>query len=119
MHALRTSSILTRLVLAVFVLILAVAGASPIVHPKTMEIVCTAGGAMKIVVSGDDGQSADMGQHTLDCSLCLAATLPLPQTRTRLEVPQPLAHALTPVFAAHIAALVGAPLPPRGPPFLA
>jgi len=119
MHALRTSSLLARLVLAWFVLTLGVAVASPVVHPMAMEIVCTAGGSMKVVVTSDDGPSAEMGQHTLDCSLCLAATLPLPASRVSLEMPQPLAHALKPLVAAHIAALVGAPLPPRGPPSLA
>lgn len=109
---------LTRLALAWFVLMLVVAGVSPIVHPKAMEVVCTVGGAMKIVLTSDDGLTADLGQHTLDCSLCLAATLPLAQPRIRLYRPQPLARALHPLVAAHIAALIGAPLPPRGPPVL-
>ncbi|WP_198972372.1 hypothetical protein [Xylophilus sp. ASV27] len=119
MHALRTSCLLARLVLAWFALTLGVAAASPVVHPRATEIVCTAGGSIKIVVSSDDGASAEIGQHTLDCSLCLAATVPLPARRVALEMPQPLAHALRPLVAAHIAALVGAPLPPRGPPSLA
>jgi len=40
---------------------------------------------------------------------------PVPRSVTA-PMPQPLAHALLPAVAAHIAALVGAPLPPRGPP---
>lgn len=119
MHILRTSPMLARLLLAWFVLTLGVAGASPIVHPKAMELVCSVGGSMKIVVAGEDGQSAEMGQHTLDCSLCLATAVPFPLTIAPLEVVQPLAHALRPLVAAHIAALVGAPLPARGPPTLA
>ena len=118
MHALRTSLVLARLTLAWFVLTLGVAGASPFVHPKAMEIVCSADGGMKIVVLNDDGQAAEASQHTLDCSLCLAPSLPIPQSHASLPMPQPLAHALKPVVAARIAALVGAPLPPRGPPSL-
>ncbi len=98
---------------------LGVAGASPIVHPTTMEIVCTAGGGMKIVVTSDDGQSAGAGRHTLDCSLCLTAAPPPPQPRATPEIPQVPARALKPAAAAHIAALAGAPLPPRGPPIFA
>lgn len=119
MMTLRTTSIWTRLVLAWFVLVLGVAGASPIVHPQALAVVCTAGGAVKIVVAGDDGQLVDMGQHTLDCSLCLAATLPATPLRQHFATPHPLAHALQPIEAAHIAARMGAPLPPRGPPFFA
>lgn len=117
MHALRTSSLLARLVLAWFVLAMGVAGASPLVHPQALEIVCAAGGSMKVIVVGDDGQALEASPHTLDCSLCLAATVPPPEAHTALVLPQPLAHALKPEVAAHIAALVGAPLPARGPPF--
>lgn len=116
MHALRTSFILARLILAWFVLTLGVAVASPVVHPKAMEIVCSAGGSMKIVVIGDDGQSVEAAPHMLDCPLCIAATVPLPEPRVSLELPQLLAHALKPSVAAHIAARLGAPLPARGPP---
>jgi hypothetical protein len=119
MHTLLTSFMLARLILAWFVLTLGVAVASPIVHPQAMEIVCSAGDSMKVVLVGDDGDPVEIGQHTLDCSLCLAATLPLAHPRVALGNPQPLAHALEPIVAARIAALVGAPLPPRGPPRLA
>ncbi|KQM69046.1 hypothetical protein [Xylophilus sp. Leaf220] len=116
MHLLRTSSLLARLALAWFVMTLCVAGASPVVHPVAMEIVCAAGGSVKVVVTSDDGTAVEVGQHALDCSLCFAATVPFTETGALPEVPQPLAHALQPIAAAHIAALVGAPLPARGPP---
>lgn len=119
MHALRTSSMLARLILAWFVLMLGVAAASPFVHSKTMEVVCSAGGGVKIVYTDADGEPVQASQHTLDCSLCLPAGAPVPMVSVALDMPQPLAHALKPLFAAHIAALVGAPLPPRGPPSLA
>ena len=116
MHALRTSSVLTRLVLAWFMLMLGVAVASPIVQPKPSEIVCTAGGAMKVVFLADDNQAASDVQHTLDCSLCLGPTLPIPpQSVVRKSALAP-SHLLKPEVAAPPAALAGAPLPPRGPP---
>ncbi|WP_028601007.1 DUF2946 family protein [Ottowia thiooxydans] len=118
MHLLRTSSILTRLVLAWFLLMIGVATASPIVQPKATEIVCSAGGVMKIVFQNDDGQVTSNGQHTLDCSLCLAPTLPLAQQRTLQALPSAPSHALKPELEAPVAAAVGAPLPPRGPPVL-
>ena len=67
-------------------------------------------------VNADEGQAQAPGQHTLDCSMCLAPALPLPPVSLAVAQPHPLAAALHPFAAAHIAALVGAPLPPRGPP---
>lgn len=119
MHALRTSSMLARLILAWFVLVLGVAAASPIVHPKTMEVLCSGDGGVKIVYTDVDGEPVQASQHTLDCALCLPVGAPVPMVSVALDMPQPLAHALTPLVAARIAALVGAPLPPRGPPSLA
>ena len=116
MHALRTSLQLSRLVLAWFVLTLGVAVLSPMVYPQAMELVCSSGGATQLVLVGNDGQAAPAGHQTLDCSACFAATLPPWPVRAEMPRPQPLAHAVQPTTAAHIAALVGAPLPPRGPP---
>jgi hypothetical protein len=73
---------------------------------------------MKIVVIDGDSDSAKLGHHTLDCSLCLAVSLPPDPIHLSFEPVQVLAHALKPMVAAHIAALVGAPMPPRGPPFV-
>lgn len=117
MHFLRTSSALARLVLAWFVLTMGVAVASPIVHPRAMELLCSASGNMKLIVVGEDG--TEQSHHTLDCPMCMATTLPSPVVVARFEAPQPLAHALTKATAAHIASAVGAPLPPRGPPAFA
>lgn len=118
MALLRTRTLLVRLLLAWFVCALGVAVASPMVKPKTMDIVCSASGGVHLVVVGDDGQAETAGPHTLDCSLCLNATTPPLASSSPSLVPQPLAHALRPRVAAHIASLVGAPLPPRGPPAL-
>lgn len=117
MHLLRRSTLLARLVLAWFVLAVGVAGASPIVQPRAMELVCTASGGVKLVALGSDGEQQVAAEHrSLDCPMCLAATLPPAPHRAPGAPVQPLAHAVQPLAAAHIAALVGAPLPPRGPP---
>ncbi|RYH70139.1 MAG: hypothetical protein EON54_01665 [Alcaligenaceae bacterium] len=116
MHALRTSSLLARLILAWFILTLGAAIASPIVHPQAIQLVCTAGSTVKLVAVGEDGNAVEMGHHTLDCAMCLGAGAPPPQESIHAAYGQPLAHALKPIVAANIAALVGAPLPARGPP---
>lgn len=105
--------------MAWFLLTLGIAGASPFVNPKTTELVCSTGGAITMVVLDDEGRAVAAGHHTLDCSLCLAPVLPLPPVAMAAARPQPLAAALHPLAAAHIASLAGAPLPPRGPPALA
>lgn len=116
MHALRNTLSLTRLVLAWFMLTLGMAVASPIVHPKAIEVVCSSSGSMQVIMLDDDGQAAPGLHHSLDCPLCLSITTPPVYVSQHLEQPQPLGLALRPVASARIAALVGAPLPPRGPP---
>lgn len=118
MHALRTSLSLTRLVLACFMLTLGIAVASPFVNPRTMEVVCTAGAGMQVVMLDEDGQAVSGPHHSLDCPMCLAITTPPAYPSQESTQPQPLGLALRPVVAARIAAMVGAPLPPRGPPTL-
>lgn len=118
MQALRNSVPLARLVMAWFALTLGMAIASPLVNPRAMELVCTSGGSVKlVVVEGDEGLAA-APHHSLDCPLCLAVTPPPAHVSPSWAQPQPLGRALHPIVSARIAALVGAPLPPRGPPFL-
>jgi len=114
MQTLRRAHLLARFVLAWFALALGVAIASPIVKPQAMELVCSATGAVKLVKTGD-GSTEPMG-HTLDCPLCMTSSAPPPALRLTVVAPQPLAHALRPIAAAHIAGRTAAPLPPRGPP---
>lgn len=97
-------------------LMMGAAIASPIIHPTKIEIVCAAGGAMKVVITSDGDQTTELEQHTLDCALCLPAGLPVARPVESVNLLQPLEQALQPIAAAHIAALVGAPLPARGPP---
>jgi hypothetical protein len=116
MHKLRSSSWLARLILAWFVSTLGVAMASPLIHPQAMELVCTTGSMVKLVVVGEDGVVTESGSHTLDCAMCLNVAAPPPLGFSPATYSQPLAHALLPVVVARMAALVGAPLPARGPP---
>jgi hypothetical protein len=117
MQYLRHAIDLTRLVLVWFVLSVGVAIASPIVNPHGMDLVCTSTGSMKVVVQGDDDDVASLS-HTLDCPLCSAISAPPPAFNTSLTQPSPLAHALRPLVAAHIASVTAPPLPSRGPPTL-
>jgi hypothetical protein len=109
MQRLRTSALLARLVLAWLMLTLGVAVASPLAHPQAMELVCTTAAAAKLIVLNDDGdQAAPQNHHALDCPLCLQFSAPPSISMTAITHPQPLAHALRPVVAATLAALVGA-----------
>ena len=78
------------------------------------------GGAHHQTHEHPEGPAADEAhhghQHSLDCPLCLAASLPLDDWRLPTVHEQPLSRALTPIVAAHIAARTGTPLPARGPP---
>ncbi|TXH30003.1 MAG: DUF2946 domain-containing protein [Burkholderiaceae bacterium] len=114
-HALRSLRWLARLVLAWFVLSIGVAVASPLVKPQSLELICSGSGAIKLLLKTDDG-AQELQTHTLDCPLCVHVGAPPPASLARLPVVHPLAHALRPIPAAHIAARTAAPLPPRGPP---
>ena len=115
MQPLRHARFLARLVLAWFVLALGAAAAAPIVQPQATELVCSAGGAMKLIVKGDDG-GKEVKSHTLDCPLCATLSAPPPAIGLQTEPPHALAHALRPIAAVHLAARTAAPLPARGPP---
>ena len=115
MQHLRHAILLTRYVLVWFVLSVGVAVASPMVSPKAMDLVCSSSGSMKLVVQGDDDATTS---HTLDCPLCASVVAPPPTFNTALTQPSPLAHALLPIEAAHIASVTAPPLPSRGPPQL-
>lgn len=121
MQILRRSTSLARFVLACFLVAVGVATAAPLVHPKAMELVCTAGGAIQWVMADTDadGNATTMGAHTLDCALCLPAALPASPVVQPASEPLPRLRALHPFTSAEIVALLGAPLPPRGPPVAA
>src|SRR6218665_2308887 len=88
MHVLRSLCFLRRLALAWFMASLLVAGASPLVNPQAMELVCSASGSVKLIVQGDDGSSG-MGMAAMDCPLCVVSTPP--PAATQVKLPTPLA----------------------------
>jgi hypothetical protein len=114
----RTLPASARLILAFYLLVLAVANLSPIVNPVAMEMICAGGGGMKMVMISDDGEllAGQDGHSSLDCPLCTAFHPALPVAEAPLPRHEALAHALLPAVAAHLHTLVGAPLPARGPP---
>jgi hypothetical protein len=115
MQALRRARFLARLVLAWFALSLGVAIASPLVKPAGIEVICSGGGAIKLLVKGDAG-GGQPTSHTLDCPLCASMAAPPPVVRGDLVFVPVLGHAVQPIPAARIAVLTAAPLPARGPP---
>src|SRR6218665_2834211 len=117
MHVLRSLCFLRRLALAWFMASLLVAGASPLVNPQAMELVCSASGSVKLIVQGDDG-SSPMVIAAIDFPPSLLSPPPPPATRGKPPTPLPLGRALQSIPAARIAAATASPLPARGPPAL-
>jgi hypothetical protein len=115
MSTLRHLAILHRCVLAWLLLSLGVAVAAPMVHPQAIELVCSAAGAIKVVVHTDDG-AQEVGVSHLDCPLCTPTGAPPPTPSFALPTPLPLSRAVQSIPAARIAAATSAPLPARGPP---
>jgi hypothetical protein len=116
MQTLRQARQLTRFVLVWFALALGVAMASPLVSPKSIDLVCSSGGVMKLVAS-DDGDEAP-SSSAMDCPLCMSLAFPPAPLALQVVKPSPLSHALQPIAAAHIASATAPPLPSRGPPAL-
>jgi len=115
MDSLRSSKLIASIVLAWFALFLASAVASPVIKPGGVQMVCSAGGGMKMIdVDGNGGEVK--ASASMDCPLC-AAVAALPSRSSSLFIkPSALEHALHPIAAAHVAALTAPPLPSRGPP---
>lgn len=120
MQALRKSPLWGRLTLAWLLLTLAAAFASPLAHPSTLLLVCSgaADGGVHAVLVDQDGSQSPADQHSLDCPLCLPVAPPSAPAILAPERQQALGPVQHSFVAAHIAALVGAPLPSRGPPLL-
>ena len=112
MQRLRQARFLARLVLAWFALAIGAAIASPVVQPKSLEMVCS-GGVMKVMAPQEG--DAPPSPLALDCPLCGSADAP-PPPRSAAAQQSPRPHVLKPVPAARLAARTAAPLPARGPP---
>ncbi len=116
LQALRHAHQLTRFVLVWFALALGVAMASPLVSPRSIDMVCASGGVMKLVASADGDEAPS--SSAMDCPLCMSVAFPPAPLAQQAVKPSPLAHALQPIAAAHIASATAPPLPSRGPPAL-
>ena len=115
MQTLRNSTLIAKLVLVWFALFLGSAIASTVIKPGNMQMVCSTGGVMKMVdTTGDDGELK--ASASMDCPLCASVTAALSPLSVHFEKLSPLAHALHPIAAAHIASVTAPPLPSRGPP---
>ena len=115
MQALRSSKLMASLLLVWFALFLGSAMVSTLVNPSSLQMVCTSDGGMKMVDAGDTDGDVKLSKP-MDCPLCISVTAPPPSSMAHLDKPSPLAHALRPVAAAHIASVTAPPLPSRGPP---
>jgi hypothetical protein len=117
MERLRGSKLIAGLVLAWFALFLGSAVASPVFKPGSMQLICSAGGGLKMVnIDGNGGEVK--ASASMDCPLCAAVLAPASRLSPPLVKPSSLEHALHTIAAAHIAVLTAPPLPSRGPPDL-
>ena len=117
---LRRATVLARWshwVLLSFVLSLGVAIASPMVNPQATQLICSAAGGMKVIVTSADG-SSEVASQSMDCPLCVSIIAPPPVLKLSFEPAQPLSYALQSIPAAIIAKRTAAPPPARGPPNL-
>ncbi len=115
MQTLRTAKTIACLVLAWFALFLGAAIASPSIQPVSVQMICAAGGGMKMVDTSAEGGVTKPGAN-MDCPLCASACVPPLKSSASFDPRSPLAYALQPLRAAHIASTTAPPLPSRGPP---
>ena len=118
MQTLRNARLLTRLVLVWFALFIGVATAAPLVQPGNLQVVCSAGGGMKLI-DADQPDGEPRLSLGMDCPLCAAVAPPPPLAHAGFIVVSPLAHVLQPVASARLVAATAPPLPSRGPPAFA
>jgi hypothetical protein len=117
MNHFRQAHSLSRFVLVWFALSLGVAIASPWVSPQSVELVCTTGGAMKLI-SSDAADDSVASVQNMDCALCMPVVFAPTPIAFQFIKPSPLSHALKPIAEAYVAAVTAPPLPSRGPPSL-
>jgi hypothetical protein len=104
-----------RKVLLWLLLAFAAAIVSPLVQPKSIELLCTGTRSVKLLVGGTDDTATNAGMAP-DCALCLQASLPANPFPFVAALRQNTAHSLQalplPLAALHAAP----PLRARGPP---
>lgn len=103
-----------RAVLVWLLLAFTVALASPLVHPKSIELLCSGTGSVKLLVGGTD--DADSTAMAPDCALCMQASAPPPAAALGAAAPLNLPYALLAVVHSVMAWRAAPPLPARGPP---
>lgn len=99
-------------------LVLGVSALAATLSPKTLEVVCSSMGVMKVVVGGDEG--VPELRTSMDCPLCAHATpaLPPPSAASRVQRHDARAHIVQRLPAAVLLSRTAPPLPSRGPPVL-
>jgi hypothetical protein len=109
---------LSRLVLVWYVLFVGVSVLAATLQPKTMDVVCSTMGIMKVVVQGE-GEAAALSS-SMDCPLCAHATpaLPPPTLAALVHVHAARAFIVQALPEALLLARTAPPLPSRGPPDL-
>ena len=117
MNALRHAPWTCRLLLAAFIVAVFNMALMPLLHPQSMNLVCSASGVVKLVLAdGQDDASPAQG-HGTECPLCTLGSAPPPAVVVPQVLPlSPLAYVMQAIPAARLAAATAAPLPPRGPP---
>lgn len=109
---------LARLVLVWYVLFVGVSVLAATLQPKTMDVVCSSMGLMKVVVQGEGGDA--QVRSSMDCPLCAHATpaLPPPTVADLAHVPDARSQIVQRLPEAVPIARTAPPLPSRGPPEL-
>jgi hypothetical protein len=107
---------LARLVLVWYVLFVGVSVLAATLQPKTMDVVCSSMGLMKVVVQGEGGDA--QVRSSMDCPLCAHATpaLPPPTVADLVHVSDARSHIVQRLPEDVLTARTAPPLPSRGPP---
>lgn len=106
-----------RLLLACWVWALAVAAGAPLLSARPTQLVCSASGAVRLLVDQGDGHWSEAGAHQLDCALCLpGGTPPSPAVLAPAAAAVPSAEGpWRPVAVPGVRPVAVSP-PARGPP---
>ena len=88
--------------------------AAPLVQPRTMELICTSGNGIGLVLHSSS--NAVLDTLGMDCPLCLLGATAPPPARPNLPA-LPLPHyTFTPTAVVHALPPMAAPPPARAPP---
>ena len=111
------SALLSRGLAWAFLLSVAAANTSAVIAPRSLELLCSGNGAMKLLTASANGSEAqqEAGDDPMHCGLCAPMAAPPPNER-----PAAFDHrhncTLQPIAYTACATLTRPPLPARGPP---